>query len=95
MLDRAFYTHGFEPRMRERGVDRSLLNAAMSSSPWTRRTQTGSHQLATAARSVIARHLTEIVQLIDHETGPAPIAFDPKWQQRRTELTMSILQSHG
>ena len=74
------------------GVDAALAHAAslIDASP-----HADSHGVAIAARSVVATHLTEILRLLDQETGPAPIAFNPRWQQRRTELTMSILQSHG
>lgn len=56
------------------GIDAALAHAAslIDASP-----QADSHDLAVAARSVIATHLNAILQLIDQETGPAPIAFDP------------------
>ena len=60
----------------------------------TSETRSARYHLAGAIRGSGAEARL-ILRLIDHETGPAPIAFDPKWQQRRTELTMSILQSHG
>lgn len=74
------------------GIDAALAHAAatIDASPMA----TG-HHLAIAARHVVGTNLTDILRLLDHETGPAPIAFDARWQQRRLELTMSLLQSHG
>ena len=74
------------------GIDAALAHAAatIDASPMAT-----AHHLAIAARHVVGTNLTDIVRLLDHETGPAPIAFDARWQQRRLELTMALLQSHG
>ena len=74
------------------GIDAALAHAAaiIDAEP-----DRDSHHHALSARYLIAEHLAATLALIDHETGPAPIAFDPRWQQRRLELTMSLLQAHG
>ena len=74
------------------GIDAALAHAAatIDASPLA-----PAHHLAIAARHVVGTNLTDMLRLLDHETGPAPIAFDARWQQRRLELTMSLLQSHG
>lgn len=74
------------------GIDAALAHAAagIDASP-----NADAQPIALASRHVIARALDAILRLLDHETGPGPVAFDALWQRRRLELTLSLLQSHG
>lgn len=73
-------------------IDATLAQAAAAID---RAPMGSAEQVALATRHVVASSLVEILGVLDQESGPAPIAFDPDWQRRRLELTMSVLQEHG
>jgi hypothetical protein len=51
--------------------------------------------LALSTRHQVAAAGREILESIEHEAGPGPLAFDPDWVQAVTELRMALGQHHG
>ena len=51
--------------------------------------------LALSARHQVATAANAILESIEHEVGPGPLAFDPGWVQTVTELRMALGQHHG
>lgn len=51
--------------------------------------------IALACRHTVRLHLESVLLAFDQEVGPAAIAFDPDLGRTRSELTMSLAQTHG
>lgn len=62
--------------------------------PDTRSAQSGK-AIALACRHTVRSHLESAILAFDQEVGPAAIAFDSDLGRTRSELTMSMAQTHG
>jgi hypothetical protein len=51
--------------------------------------------LALSVRHQVAAAAGQILDALEKEVGPGPLAFDPEWSRATTELRMALGQQHG